>query len=132
MLSIAARYFNPFFLEAIIATGVDINFVHDSYHYPTAMHAAISSDRLDNFKLLVEAGGDINFVQDNDRALFERTTKNGSWEFCYYLLTQGIDYRIGEGDITKGNTDGKSDVVWSLKELRCFPQPMVAQIIEKK
>jgi len=115
MLSVSAMYPNSFFLKAILQADIDIDFIHDDYHRPTATRTAIFADQFENFKILIDAGADVDFAYTDDRPLINFTTINNRWEFCYYLLQKGADYSL------KGKDVEQISIVRSLESFRYSP-----------
>lgn len=94
-LHLAARYKDSDYLRIILEEKPDINidFRMSDSSWDTPLLQSILSNRFENFKLLLNAGADIEAKTTN----FERTPLfyakgNGTWEFAYELLKRGADY----------------------------------------
>jgi len=60
----------------------------------TPMYYAITADRLDNVKVLVEFGADINAVDEFGQTPLADAFAHGGYDIVYYLLESGADYQL--------------------------------------
>lgn len=91
VMELAAQLNDPTYLAALLRHGGDPNAL-DVYGARTIIHEAILIGRMDNVRLLVEAGADIDARADVSLAtpLHTAVTVN-RYEIAYYLLEQGAD-----------------------------------------
>jgi len=113
----------PYFMEVLIDSGVDVSSVGSTYNRPTGLHSAMWGQSLDNFKRLIELGADIEAKDSGGEAIIVKTMVNGRWQFCYELLKAGANYDY----LRKWNPDNdpRLDIVISLEELQYWPEAAI-------
>jgi len=123
MLHETASYKYPDYLKLILKSKQlkkeNLNIALPSGMFNIPLLKAMGNERFENFKLLLDAGADINWIQDYgkersplDRSLLNYCAGNGHWDYAYELLTRGVDYSKDLKDIilTIGIQDSYSPI----------------------
>ncbi len=116
LLGYAAMYKDSDYLKMILEHGVDnVDLEKDDTTRETPLLSAKSSDRIKNFKMLLDYGANIEWKDDFGYTPLAKSLGNGTWNFAYELLKRGADYTIDTGGY-KGY-----DIVFSMENLRYWP-----------
>ena len=89
-MHLAAQLNDPAYLAALLRHGGDPNAL-GVYGSRTIIHEAILHDRIDNVRLLVEAGADIDAAEGGSITPLHRAVHVNSYDIAYYLLEQGAN-----------------------------------------
>ncbi len=97
MLWEAAGYQYPDYLKLILTSEQiekkDLNFELSTGFMNSPLLQAMATERFENFKLLLDAGADMNWMVDNGkRTTLSYCSGNGNWKYAYELLTRGANY----------------------------------------
>ncbi len=100
LIHVTAQYKNPDYLKMILKYGhikrsdLDIEIPNDDF--PVALLQAYATDRFENFKLLLDAGADMNWRKVDEvgmvKSILRDCSLTGDWKFVYELLKRGVDY----------------------------------------
>ena len=97
MLFEAAGYEYPDYLKLILKYGnlkkEDLNIDLNTGTMNSPLLHAMAINRFENFKLLLDAGADMNWVESKTgETTLYHCSGRGSWKFAYELLKRGVDY----------------------------------------
>ncbi len=95
-----ARYKNPDYLKMILKYGhikrKDLDTEIPNDYYSVALMQAMATNRFENFKLLLDAGADMNWRKVDEvgmvKSVLQSCSLGGNWKFVYELLKRGVDY----------------------------------------
>ena len=91
VMELAAQLNDPAYLASLLRHGGNPNAL-DVYGARTIIHEAIMQSRIENVRLLVEAGADIHAREDLSMATpLHNARSYRDFEIAYYLLEQGAD-----------------------------------------
>ena len=100
LIHTTAQYKNPDYLKMILKYGhikrkdLDIEIPNDDFS--VALLQAMATNRFENFKLLLDAGADMNWRKTNRVGMVKSVLRDcslvGDWKFVYELLKRGADY----------------------------------------
>ncbi|MDE0451530.1 MAG: ankyrin repeat domain-containing protein [Gammaproteobacteria bacterium] len=90
VMELAAGLNDPAYLASLLRHGGDPNAL-DVYESRTIIHDAIMRDRIENVRLLVEAGADIDAPEGGSITPLHRAVYLNKYDIAYYLLEQGAD-----------------------------------------
>ncbi len=104
MLWEAAGYEYPDYLKLILKYGnlkkSDLNIDLNTGTMNSPLLHAMAINRFENFKLLLDAGADMNWVESKTgETTLYHCSGRGSWKFAYELLKRGVDYSKDLDDI---------------------------------
>jgi ankyrin repeat protein len=104
MLFEAAGYEYPDYLKLILKSKQikkkDLNIDLNSGTMNTPLLHANAVNRFENFNLLLDAGADIDLIEERtDRTTLHYCAMDGDWKYAYELLTRGVDYSQDLEDI---------------------------------
>lgn len=118
LLHMVARGDDSDYLELLLKNRKDIqiDYKADDWLSPTAIANAMEARRFKNFKLLIEAGSDMNGKYYGDRTILEKANSPGTWKYALYLLQRGADFNVGK-QINDNQTKGSPDIVLALENL---------------
>ncbi len=100
VIHVAARYKNPDYLKMILKYGhikrKDLDIEIPNEDFSVALMQANVANRFENFKLLLDAGADMNWRKTNEVGMVKSVLRDcslvGDWKFVYELLKRGADY----------------------------------------
>ncbi len=95
-----ARYKNPDYLKMILKYGhikrKDLDAEIPNEQFSVALMQAMATNRFENFKLLLDAGADMNWRKTDEvgmvKSVLRSCSLGGNWKFVYELLKRGVDY----------------------------------------
>ena len=95
-----ARYKNPDYLKMILKYGhikrSDLDIEIPNEDFSNALLQAHATNRFENFKLLLDAGADMNWRKTDEVGMVKSVLRDcslvGDWKFVYELLRRGVDY----------------------------------------
>ncbi len=95
-----ARYKNPDYLKMILKYGhikrKDLDAEIPNEDFSNALLQAYAINRFENFKLLLDAGADMNWRKTDEvgmvKSVLRSCSLTGDWKFVYELLKRGVDY----------------------------------------
>ncbi len=100
LIHVTARYKNPDYLKMILKYGrikrsdLDIEILNEDFS--NALLQALATNRFENFKLLLDAGADMNWRKVDEVGIVKSVLRDcmlvGDWKFAYELLIRGADY----------------------------------------
>lgn len=121
ILHFAAGATDPDYLQMILKHGKDVN-LNDNRFGDTPLTSSIYSSQYENFETLIKAGANVKAKDSDGDSTFSVAKGTSSWRFVLKLIELGTDYNIGKDDITPGNKIGTSDIVWTLENMRYWPE----------
>ena len=97
MLFEAAGYKYPDYLRLILSSKQieknDLNIDLNTGTMNTPLLHAMATNRFENFKLLLDAGADMNWIEERTgRTTLHYCATDGDWKYAYELLTRGVNY----------------------------------------
>jgi ankyrin repeat protein len=92
-----AGYKYPDYLKLVLTSKQikkeNLNIALNSGTTNTPLLRASAMNKFKNFKLLLNAGADINWVEERTkRTTLHYCAMDGDWKYAYELLTRGVDY----------------------------------------
>ena len=95
-----ARYKNPDYLKMILKYGhikrKDLDVEIPNEQFSVALMQAMATNRFENFKLLLDAGANMNWRKTDEvgmvKSVLRSCSLGGNWKFVYELLKRGVDY----------------------------------------
>jgi len=101
-----AGYVYPDYLKLILKYGRlqrnDLNkALKDTGTLNSPLLHAMATERFENFKLLLDAGADMNWIDINGESTLLEAVISGSWKFAYELLKRGVNYERDLKDIKR-------------------------------
>jgi len=106
-VEMASKLENPRYLRALLEHGADPNMIVSEESRQTPIYLAIMHRRLDNIKVLLEFGAEINYQDNAFQTPLMRATSARMYEIALFLLRSGADPTIedrwggGPADIVK-------------------------------
>ena len=113
-----ANYEDSTYLKMILENGVNVDAEVDGIYNKTALLQAISANRFENFKMLLDYGADVEWANELGNTPLIEGSGNGTWRFAYELLKRGANYTV-KSNILKN--DSKADIIRTLEGLRYWP-----------
>jgi len=120
MLFEAAGYQYPDYLRLILSSKQikknDLNIDLNTGTMNTPLLHAMATNRFENFKLLLDAGADMNWIEERTgRTTLHYCATDGDWKYAYELLKRGADYTVKK----KGETE--IHIVKAIADPRYWP-----------
>ncbi len=100
LIHTTAQYKNPDYLKMILKYGhikrKDLDAEIPNEQFSVALMQAHATNRFENFKLLLDAGADMNWRKTDEVGMVKSVLRDcsltGDWKFVYELLKRGVDY----------------------------------------
>ncbi|WP_438466955.1 ankyrin repeat domain-containing protein [Marinomonas sp. PE14-40] len=91
-MGLAASYKNSSFLTLLLEYDADPNYVlNQSSLNPSPIFDALSADRVQNFKVMIEVGANLDQKNRFGNTVAKVAAGRGDWEALYFLLNAGSD-----------------------------------------
>ncbi len=100
LIHTTAQYKNPDYLKMILKYGhierKDLDAEIPNEQFSVALMQAMATNRFENFKLLLDAGADMNWRKTDEvgmvKSVLRSCSMDGDWKYSYELLKRGVDY----------------------------------------